>query len=224
MSEHDSGSSRLDEILAEFLQRVEAGESVGREELLRRHPELADELREFLADDSQWKRVARADDPEVSPTVDGSSRDVPKVEIAPTFDSEAPSGSPDVAAQRVGYSGDYELLEEIARGGMGVVYKARQVNLDRTVALKMILSGQLASEADVHRFYQEAEAAANLQHPGIVPIFEVGEHQGQHFFSMGYIDGPSLAQLLSDGRCRQKKRRRLSNKLPKRSHMPTAVA
>jgi serine/threonine protein kinase len=95
--------------------------------------------------------------------------------------------------------GDYELIAEIARGGMGVVYKAKQVSLDRVVALKMILAGRLAAPDDLIRFRTEAEAAAKLQHSNIVAVFDVGDVDGQQYFSMEYIEGKTLGQCLSKG-------------------------
>ncbi len=106
---------------------------------------------------------------------------------------------PDGELPRIRYLGDYELIEEIARGGMGMVYKARQVSLNRIVAVKTILAGQLATKADHDRFHSEAQAAALLDHANIVPVFEVGEHEGQHYFSMGYVDGSSLSARLAEG-------------------------
>jgi len=95
--------------------------------------------------------------------------------------------------------GGYDLIEETARGGMGVVYKARQIRLNRIVALKLILSGQFASRQEVLRFRAEAEAAANLRHPNIVAVYETGEDEGRHYFSMEFVAGRDLAAIGREG-------------------------
>jgi serine/threonine protein kinase len=173
-----AGEERLNEIIAAYLEAVDAGRPPDRQELLRQHPDLAAELEAFFADRDAFDRLAPRAQPADMPT------------ITP---SEQPAPAPGV---KVRYFGDYELLQEIARGGMGVVYRARQLSLNRLVALKMILAGQLASEADVQRFHAEAEAAAHLDHPNIVPIYEVGQHEGNHYYAMQFVDGPSLAKYL----------------------------
>ena len=163
-----SGSQRhtLESILHSYLQAVDRGERPDRQALLDAHPDLRDELAEYFADASKLEAVANS--------------------LKTAAYGEPSEASPSLGTIR--YFGDYELLDEIARGGMGVVYRAKQVSLNRIVALKMILKGELASEADVRRFRQEAEAAANLDHPNIVPIYEVGEHEGQQYFSMKLIE------------------------------------
>ena len=135
------------------------------------------------------------------PTLDAS--DTPPaarrgVSEAATLDSSAPHLCSALSLK--GEFGDYELIEKIARGGMGVVFKARQKSLNRTVALKMILAGQLASADQVRRFRIEAEEAGQLDHPNVVPIYQVGGINGQHYFSMKLIDGGNLTTRLEEYR------------------------
>jgi WD40 repeat protein/tRNA A-37 threonylcarbamoyl transferase component Bud32 len=201
MTPQDNPSSReqrVNEVIAGYLEAVEAGLSPDRAGLLALHPDLADELAAFFADRDQFAHAAEQLGPAIPAPCPVPS---PVAEVSATSATEAPTlapGEPAPAAGPLGvirYFGDYELLEEIARGAMGVVYKARQVSLNRIVAIKMIIAGQFASPTDVERFRAEAEAAANLDHPNIVPIYEVGAHEGQHYFSMKLIEGGSLASF-----------------------------
>ena len=171
---------RLCEILAAYYEAVEAGQVSDRAEWLARYPDLSDAAGRFLDDQD---RLLALTEP-LRPTVEEAAT------------SEVLSGHP--AGMKGRSIGDYELIEEIARGGMGVVFRARQRGLDRPVALKMLRADALTNEADQERFLREAKAAANLDHPNIVPIFEVGQHEGQNYFTMKLVGGTSLARRLPD--------------------------
>jgi tRNA A-37 threonylcarbamoyl transferase component Bud32 len=181
MSASDPGATIKDErvngIIADYLRAIERGEVPDRAALLARHVEFTTELSAFFADHDRFRQVA-------APLAEALT-------LPPGESLAAPASGPTIR-----YFGDYELVEEIARGGMGVVYKARQMSLNRPVALKMILAGEWATPESRQRFRAEAEAAANLQHPNIVAIHEVGEHEGQQYFSMDFIAGKNLAELV----------------------------
>jgi WD40 repeat protein len=158
---------RLEAIVLDYLQAADAGSAPDPQEVLARHPDLVEELTAFFADQAG-----------VAPFL------TPLRRIAAA------------AAPAATLLGDYELLEEIGRGGMGVVYRARQVSLNRLVAVKLLRERDLAASVERGRFRQEAESAAHLDHPNVAPIYEVGEHEGRLFFSLKLIEGGSLADLI----------------------------
>lgn len=168
--------------------RLAAGESPDRREYLERFPGQD----EAVAAAFDGAETRRAIDPEK--TLEWESRDSRHSDVIEGFLS--PGEGPPY------HFGDYEILDELARGGMGIVFRARHRGLNRVVALKMILAGRFATEAEQKRFRMEAELAANLDHPNLVPIYEVGEHSGRLYFSMKLVDGGTLAgridRLLED--------------------------
>ena len=187
---------RLAALLDELSEQEGPTAQTRLEALVATHPDLAGQLRELFAAMLVTDAVAQEStilEPASGRRAAGDERIVVRDDnLSPH--RFVPGVTPLPAAL-----GDYELVEEIGRGGMGVVYRAVQKSLGRTVALKMLLRRDLASRADLARFRSEAEAAAQLDHPGIVSIFEVGECDDHPFYSMRFIEGTTLAKQLASG-------------------------
>lgn len=176
-----------DEMLAALLIELTEGSRVGDASDLERvaaaHPDLAAELRELWGAAQMAELLASGGDETTAWGTADEPRPPASTRPAEMFEA----------------CGDCEILEELGRGGMGVVYKARQSGLGRVVALKMLLRGASATGTDMARFRAESEAAARLDHPQIVPIYAVGDHEGQPYFTMAFIEGTTLARRLADG-------------------------
>jgi serine/threonine-protein kinase len=179
---------RLDNLLSAWQEQQRQGRDVPAAQLCREHPELAPELERRIEAVRRIGDLALQAAQTLPPAAPPSERaTLPPDPAAAEF--TVPLGS--ASADRVSIPG-YEVLGTLGRGGMGVVYRARQTKLGRVVALKMILSGPHAGEADLARFRTEGEAIARLQHPNIVQIFECGDHGGLPFFSLEFCPGGSL--------------------------------
>jgi serine/threonine-protein kinase len=176
---------RLASLLAELAGQHARGRAPDIDAVVRRHPELGDELRELWLTAQVAEELARAVESDATGTF------APQLRAGP----DGPTGDTAPLAA----IGDCEILEELGRGGMGVVYRARQRGLGRVVALKIVLHASTASAIDFARFRAEASSAAQLDHPHIVPVYAVGDHQGQPYFLMRLIEGTSLSRRLADG-------------------------
>jgi len=178
----------LEEAVAAYLERLDSGATPDREAFLKQYADVAEGLAEFFADHDQMNSLAQPlrEQGSTSPGLD------PTITAPPHSPQASAAGEPPLRI------GPYEIETELGRGGMGVVYRARHSELRRNVALKTLLIGRLASREDRTRFAAEALAAAKLDHSGIVPIFDVGESEGQPYFAMPLIVGLSLAERLRE--------------------------
>ncbi|EMI28822.1 serine/threonine-protein kinase [Rhodopirellula europaea] len=175
----------LADVLAEITDKVCQGEAVDFHAICEQHPTLADDLQQL------WGAVL------VTDTAGTAHDEAPVVPDVPDVSEDSSARWRSLRLPTT--IGDFDLLEEVGRGGMGVVFRARQRSLDREVAIKMILRGRLASDADLQRFMAEAAATASLDHPSIVPVYEVGDIEGRPFFSMQFIEGQTLSQRVACG-------------------------
>jgi serine/threonine protein kinase len=192
----------LDDLVSRWQQGQRDGRPVPLEELCADCPERLDEVKQrlqALASMASFLGLASAPPSETAPLpprpnqpANGQANGAPS-EAAPLAPNPEPATDGQAEARSIP---GYEVLGELGRGGMGVVYKARQAKLNRVVALKMILSGAHAGEADRQRFLAEAEAVARLQHPNIVQIHEIGEADGHPFFSLGRVDKSQVSLAL----------------------------
>lgn len=180
---------RLAELLNQLAELARQGELDRVESTINGHPDLAQELRELWAV-AQAAELARVKPPKPASSIGLADGLHPSVN-----DNWAETAGVNPALPRE--FGDFELLAEIGRGGMGVVYKARQKSLNRIVAIKMVREAHLASSADRARFRVEAESAARLSHANIVTVYEVGNHDGQAYICMELVEGRTLAEKVS---------------------------
>ena len=189
--------SQLDDLIADFLSALERGEQPDRQAILSAHPELESELEEFFANHDEIFGSVNEPQSSAEPDKRDIGEDATTVGPANSKDPTT-TGEKNLDGSNPKLIGNYLILEEIDRGGMGIVYRALDQDLQRVVAVKMIRSGRLASESYVQRFKAEARAAAKLDHPGIVSVHEVGTHEGQPYFSMAFIEGQNLAGYLKE--------------------------
>lgn len=197
----------LDQALAEYLAKCDSGTNPDRKTFLEKYPVEVREKLEHLLSAADWieqlagpsvAELANLD--HIAPEHTQSSAEI---DSQVTHSSETLPLNDSTKSKKVEHTGpvlpcrfgDYELLKVIGRGGMGVVYYATQKHLDRPVAIKMIRSGALATAEEVQRFYAEARSAAQLHHPNIVTVYQCGELDGHHYFSMDFVDGADLDKL-----------------------------
>jgi eukaryotic-like serine/threonine-protein kinase len=168
--------SSLVDLVDEVIRRLQAGESIDPDALAGHDPQRAEQLRQLL------------------PTLEKLA----DLESSATADSTGGLSASSEAGPGVGMLGDFHLLREVGRGGMGIVYEARQLSLHRRVALKVLPFAAVTDPKQLQRFHVEAQAAAQLHHTNIVPVFAVGCERGVHYYAMQFIEGETLAHVIEE--------------------------